>query len=310
MSAARPPVVSVVVPTCARPASLARLLAALATQDPGVPWELVVVDNEPAPGAEAVFRSAALPADVPARLLRESQPGASHTRNRGMAEACGLVTVFVDDDVTPLDGWLRALVAPVLDGRCDGTGGTVVLDPSVARPRWFDEDGLAPYLAAHHPSDEERPVAEGEFVITASAAFRTDLLRRTGGMEPALGPRPGVQLVNDDVLLCDRFRALGGQVHHVPAAVVVHELPTSRLAPGYLLRRAHSQGRSDWIYFVRTIGRRGGAQRVRGWLAGELRARWREGPWRPRVAFHLACDLVRALGAGREAVTHSVGGSR
>lgn len=311
MAEASVPTITIVVPTFRRGPSLDRLLTSLASQDdPGAPWEVVVVDNDDEPGAAPVFTASVLRDRVPARLVREPRRGASHSRNRGMAEAAGRVIVFVDDDVVPARDWLKALVDPVLAGRCDGVGGRVVLDPTVERPAWFDEDGLGVYLAAHDPADVERPLADGEFVITASAAFRTDLLRRTGGMDPELGPRAGVQLVNDDVLLCDRFRDLGGRMHHVPEAVVVHELPADRLRPGYLLRRAYSQGRSDWIYFSRTIGRRGGAHRGLGWLLAQVRARRREGLSRAPVAFHLACDAARAAGMAREIVARARAGFR
>jgi glycosyltransferase involved in cell wall biosynthesis len=294
---------TVVVPTFRRPDGLARALAGLARQrDPGVRWDVVVVDNDDAPGAIPVFEAAAFPAERNARLVREARRGASSARNRGIADAGGDVVAFMDDDVVPADDWLLELVTPIVHGRADATGGRVVLDPTVARPAWFDEPALGPYLAAHAPATDERDLAADEFVITASAAFRADLLRLAGGFDPELGPRPGSQLVNDDVLLCDRFVGVGGRVRHVPASVVVHELPAARLRPGYLIRRAYAQGRSDWRYHVRTIGRRGAVERQLTWLVGEARGRWRDGPLSRPVAFHALCDLARAAGAARDAL--------
>jgi GT2 family glycosyltransferase len=303
--------VSVVVPTFRRPDGLRRALGALrAQEDPGIEWDVVVVDNDDAPGASPVFDEAAPTLPVTATLVREAARGASPARNRGAAAATGDVIAFLDDDVVPARDWLRELVAPIVAGRCDGTGGRVVLDPSVERPRWFDEDGLAPYLAAHEVAVEERPLARGEYVITASAAFRTDLLRATGGFDTDLGPREGTQLVNDDVALGDRFIAVGGRLHHVPAAVVVHELPPQRLRPGYLLRRAHSQGRSDWLLHTRTVGRKEALRRQLGWAGHQARVRWREGLLDARVAFHAVTDLARLAGAAREAVVRAPRGFR
>lgn len=297
--------ITVVVPTFRRPEGLARVLDALRTQeDPGAPWDVVIVDNDH-PGAsvpEPVLRADGRP--IPIRVVGESRRGASHARNRGIAEATGEVIAFLDDDVVPAPDWLLRLTEPILAGRCDGTGGRAVLDPTVPRPSWFDEAGLGPYLAAHAPSDVERPVDDGEYVITASAAFRADLLRATGGFDPELGPRGGVQLVNDDVALGDRFMSAGGRLHHLPGAVVVHELPASRLRPGYLLRRAHSQGRSDWRMQAGTLGPREAARRQSRWVRHEIQARWREGPWRASVAMHAATDAWRVAGALREAATH------
>ena len=297
--------VTVVVPTRRRPDGLRRALAGVAAQqEVGAAWDVVVVENDavPSDGArEAVDR---LAASVPARLVNEPTPGASAARNRGIAAAGGTIVAFLDDDVVPAADWLATLVEPILAGRCDGTGGKVVLDPSVPRPRWFDDVGLSPYLAHHAPADEERPVTATEYVITASAAFRTPLLRAIGGFDEALGPRPGAQIVNDDVLLGERFMDAGGRLHHVPASVVVHELPPSRLRPSYLLRRAYSQGRSDWRHLSRTVGRREAIRRHIGWVVHEARVRAREGPWRLSVVFHAATDVVRVAGAVREAVVY------
>jgi GT2 family glycosyltransferase len=303
--------VTVVVPTFRRPDGLRRLLDALTTQaDPGVPWDVVVVDNDDPPGASPVFERSAPDLGVPARIVREAERGASRARNRGVAEARGTIIAFVDDDVVPAPDWLTRLVEPILAGRCDGTGGRVLLDPTVARPAWFDEPGLGPYLAQHTPADHERPLAPAEYVITASAAFRADLFRATGGFDPDLGPRPGAQIVNDDVLVGDRFMEAGGRLHHVPASVVVHELPPARLQPRYLLARAHAQGRSDWRYLTRTVGRREAMRRQLGWLGHEARARGREGPWHGSVLFHAATDVARIAGAAREAVARARTGFR
>src|SRR5207237_3418961 len=115
--------------------------------------------------------------------------GAAHARNRGIAEVGGTVTVFLDDDVVPEPGWLRALLAPIVAGRADGTGGRVVLDPAVPRPRWLDERGIGGFLTRFEPTEVEVPVGPREFVITANAAFATDVLRRTAGFDAELGPR-------------------------------------------------------------------------------------------------------------------------
>lgn len=295
---------TVVIPTFRRPAGLTRVLEALAGQAaPGISWDVLVVDNDDPPGASATFEEHADQVGVPVRLVRERERGASHTRNRGMAEATGSIIVFLDDDVVPAPDWLATLLEPIVAGRCEGTGGRVVLDPSVSRPSWFDEPGLGGYLAAHDPSPVEREVVEDEFVITANAAFDAAILRAGGGFDPQLGPREGTQLVNDDVLLCDRFIAAGGRVHHVPAAVVVHELPPQRLRPRYLLARAHTQGRSDWILLAMRIGRRGTVENQVHWIGHELRLRWREGPLRAAALFHACCDVARVAGALREAIS-------
>lgn len=302
------PRVTVILPTFRRPESLSRVLAGLAEQDPGVAWELVVIDNDEAPGAEPTYAKHEASFEGRARLVREPQRGSAHARNRGIAEARGAVTAMIDDDVVPAPDWLAKVVAPVLTGRCAGAGGMVLLDPSVERPSWFDEIAIGGYLARWDLGPEPRELTSEEFVLTANCAFDTALLRASGGFVPELGPQGGTPLVNDDTLLVRKVREAGGTIRWEPAAVVFHELPAGRLNRRYLLRRAYGQGRSDWILDREPHAERkfGAARVATSWLGTELRRRRREGIFRPGVAFHALSDVVRTAGALREAARLSL----
>jgi glycosyltransferase involved in cell wall biosynthesis len=296
--------VTVVVPTSGRASSLRRTLAALAAQE-GVPapWELVVVDNRA--GDEEPLAPLVDGFPVPATVVRERRPGASHARNAGLA-AAGDVVVFVDDDVAPAPGCVAALTAPVLDGAAELTGGRVELDPAVPRPRWLGT-GMEGFLSAHDRGDHRLTVDEPDYVLTAAAAGDTAFLRGVGGFDPALGPRPGVQLTDDDVDLCRRVRAAGGRVVYVPEALAVHALPADRLRAGYLLRRAYAQGRSDWLLdrdaLSRAPGR--GAGRVLTRLRQELGTHRLRRPLDASVLARVACDVARAAGFLAEATAPS-----
>jgi GT2 family glycosyltransferase len=291
------PDVTVMLPTFRRARSLALTLAGLATQRaPGARWEVIVVDNEPAPGSESVVIEAARSMPVPLRYVREPILGVSSARNRGIAEARGAVCALLDDDVVPDPGWLAALVEPLLAGRCEAVGGHVVLDPTVSRPRWLDEAGLGGYLTRFEPATEQRALHEGEVLVTASAAVLTDRLRDVGGFDSRFGPRGRRHLVADDDYLSRRLAAAGCRLRYVPDAVVVHELPTERLSRRYLLRRAWLHGRSEWLLDREVLerGRFNGAGPAVNRLASEARRRWAEGLSDPAVRFHLLCDLVRS----------------
>ena len=308
---------TVVLPTYRRDAALRRALAGLADQtDPGLPWDLVVVDNDDAPGAEEAVHDAGASFPVPIRLVRERRRGASSARNRGIADASGTIVAFIDDDVVPREDWLRRLLAPLLDGRCDGVGGRVVLDPSPPRPSWFDITWMGRCLADFKPFEEEAQIPLDGYVLTASAAFRADLLRATGGLDVVLGPRPGVPMVNDDVGLCQRFIALGGTIRYVPDAVVVHELPQARLRRRYLVRRWYAQGRSDWLLEREAlVATRTGGAGAAWWnltdiLGNHARAALgtsdKLGARRVN-GFRAVCELARVAGILRESVAFKTG---
>lgn len=290
--------VTVLVPTVGRTAGLRRLLVALAGQEaPGMPWQVLVVDNAATPGAaglvEHVGRTTPLPVAVD--VVHEPTPGAAHARTRGVAEVATPLVALLDDDVVPARDWLARLVAPFADPTVDGVGATVLLDPGADRPAWLDA-WLEPYLT-HLELGASRDLAGDDFLLTANAAFRTAALRDLG-FDPALGPRPGIHLTNDDLDLTRRALAAGHRLVWQPDAVVVHDLPAERARVAWLLRRMAAQGRSDYLLDVDAYRRR----RIRG-----LRVAWQDVVGAPRrwagrtpgaaaYAVHLLADAAHAAG--------------
>jgi glycosyltransferase involved in cell wall biosynthesis len=292
--------VTVAVPTAGRPAALARLLDALpdALQGTAVA-EVLVVDNAPHDRSSGVRELVA----GRARYVAEPQRGSAFARNRALAETTTPLVAFLDDDVVPAAGWLAALRAPLRSGVV-AVGGCVRLDPTVPRPRWFDERGIGGYVTSFdlgRPAGELRP---GEYLVTANALFDVAALRSVGGFDPALGPRPGVQLVADDVHVVRQLQAAGGTVLWEPAAMVVHDFPPERRRAGWLIRRAYLQGRSDWLLDREVLAERraGGARVALSWLASELAARRRDGLTDPATAFHALTDVSRTAGALRQGI--------
>ena len=305
---------TVVVPTCGRPDGLVRLLDGLARQaDPGVAWDVIVVDNNAGQDAsrrtsEAFARAApALP--VAARLVREKRSGVSHARNRGIREAGGTLVVFLDDDVVPDHDWLHELLAPILAGRCTGTGGRVVLDPRAPRPPWFAA-WMEPYFAAFEPSDREADVrdlthATGRpFVLTSSLALRRDLLHAIGGFDPRFGPRGGAPYMCEDIDLCLRYQDAGGTIRFVPSAVVVHDFPAGRMSRSFLVRRWYWHGRSTWLLdeeAFRTAKFLGVRSHPRAVLAAWRKAR---ASHEPRIGLRVMTEAAYRAGMLDEGLRH------
>lgn len=110
---------SVIVPTLDRPASLQRLLAALAEQT----WrdfEVVIVDQS----AEPIE----LPSlELPVRYTRIDARGPGNARNVGIGLATGDVAAFTDDDCEPDPTWL-ACASERLTDEVAGFEGLVISD--------------------------------------------------------------------------------------------------------------------------------------------------------------------------------------
>ena len=298
---------TVVVPTFRRPASLRRTLEALVTQrQPDVGWDIVVVDNDDDDGPEVaqVVETLAPRLAVPIRSVREPRRGACHARNRGISEVQAPITVFLDDDVVPDDDrWLAHLLRPLLEHRCEGVAGRVLLDPQAPRPHWFRDswDGIS--FGEFDLGDEERPLDKLDYINTANGAVETEWLRKVGGFDPTLGPRSGVPLLNDDVRLCRRLFAAGAQILYVPDATVIHELPAERVTRRYIARREYFRGRSSWL--LDRERHAGMPLAGLGAMPAQLARvfpNWRRQGVRVSTAYRVAGDLAYMGGYTREAI--------
>ncbi|WP_448614643.1 glycosyltransferase [Modestobacter sp. URMC 112] len=221
---------TVVVPTVGREA-LTGCLRSLLDQD-YPDYELVVVDNAPSPAARSVLdRVLAAVSDPVGRVRRvaESRAGVSYARNRGLAEATGSLVAFADDDVLVDRGWLRALVAAfdAVPGVACVTGLVLPWELETREQLWFEQYGgfakgfhrRAFDLDHHRDPHVLYPYLPGRYGTGANIAVRTEVLRRLGGFDPALGGRrPAVGGEDLDVLL--RIVLAGAVLVYEPQALV------------------------------------------------------------------------------------------
>ncbi|MFA6961802.1 MAG: glycosyltransferase [Opitutaceae bacterium] len=248
---------SVILPTRdPHPGRLDRTLSSLAAQtlDPSR-WELVVVDNGSNP---PLSPSLLRPLHAPARIVIEPQAGLTPARLRGIAEARGVVLVFVDDDNVLSHGFLAAALArfDALPGLA-AAGGPVRPEFEIPPPAWFHEfSGL---LALHDHGDIElvapggsgqpwpyfAPVGAGLCILRVHArAYATAIAHQPE--RSSLDRRAGALTSGGDNDMV--FNALhnGGDVGYFPELSITHLIPAERLDAGYLGRLNKGIQRS-WV---------------------------------------------------------------
>ena len=291
--------ISVVVCTYNRSASLVRTLDSLAAQrtDGAFTFEVIVVDNKSRDDTRAVVESfmprfgcSAGPASLSeaaglhGRLayVFEDRQGLSHARNAGVARAQGVVVAFTDDDVRPQPAWLAALREAFARFQADCVYGKVLPEWEAERPGWLSDyflgrlalldRGAEPFLV----TDERQEFYGANFAVTRAA------LALTGAFNPALG-RTGEQLGGgEDVDYFVRLFRAGRRIAYAPAAVVHHWVPRERMTPGYF-RRWHFQHGESSARAERAAGRtlfgiplwtlRDFASHLGGWAAAGLTRR-------------------------------------
>jgi GT2 family glycosyltransferase len=267
------PLVSVVVPTCRRPALLGRCLRALAVQRfDRRDFEVIVVDDGCTEATFAATRAAGQEG-LPVRYIASGPvAGPAAARNTGWRAALGEIIAFTDDDCQPARDWLRAGVDALGTG-AEGACGRVVVP--LATP----------------PTDYERDAAgleHGEFV-TANCFYRRRALEAIGGFDP----RFRIAWREDSDLFFGLLER-GVRLVFAPAARVIHPVRPARWGVSLvqqrknvfnaLLYRKHPglyrqriQPSPPWRYYTTLVllaAAGGSAWRGVAWLAGAAGAAW------------------------------------
>jgi GT2 family glycosyltransferase len=214
---------SVIVPVHGLAALTARCLDALL---PALPadCEAIVVDDA-SPDATAALlagygeriRVVALPANV----------GFAGACNAGAAAARGSALVFLNNDTEPRPGWLEAMLAYAdRHPGADIVGAKLVFPTGVVQHAGvvFGQDGYPHNLYAGFPQER----AEVNRSRRLQAVTGACMLVRPAAFEALGGFDDGYLNSLEDVDLCLRAGARGGEVHYCHEAVVVHLESASR----------------------------------------------------------------------------------
>ncbi len=236
MLSTRAPRITVAICTRNRATHLAQAVpTAIASADASEhPCEVVLVDNGSEDGTAGAIADL-VAAHPGVRAASEPQAGLGRARNRAIAEARGEVIVFTDDDVTVPLSWVSAVVAPILAGDADMSGGTITLAPEADVP-WLSPALKSLYLASH-------PALEPDFTLVgANMAIRADWARDIL-FDENLGTAhyPG----GEDNVFQFQLHDRGGRRTGVPDAGVLHHPTPSRITHAHLRRQARGYGRVD-----------------------------------------------------------------
>lgn len=200
-----PGLISVVVPAHNAAKHIGAQLSALATQDYGGAWEVIVADNGSTDGTRRVAESHRQSLPHLRTVDASAVKGAAHARNVGTAVSRGDAIAYADaDDIVAAD-WLRKLVEALrhhdfVAGRMDQQALDVVDQPdtAVSRFTWSRLPTTLDFL----------PWGFGGNLAIRRAAFQA-----AGGWDETY---PAV----NDVPFCWRVQLQGYPLAYVPDAVV------------------------------------------------------------------------------------------
>ena len=240
--------ISLVIPTHNRAVPLLAALESVVRQTlPSGEWECLVVDNNsPDDTAERFAAFAAAHPDVNLRMVRETGPGVSCARNRGLAEVAGPIVAFIDDDERVNESFLEAYLA-FFDTHPDAVvaGGRIIAEYPEGRPSWMSKWTEMPIANPMDFGDAVRPFPAGRVPGGGNMAFRRAGLARYGGFDPSLGRVNGRLIGGEENDFFERLLRGGETIWYVPGAVMWHIIPPSKLTADYFRRLSYNVGVSQ-----------------------------------------------------------------
>ncbi len=272
--------------------------------------EILVVDNAPADDStmDAVLQAAG--EDARLRYVRETRPGLSVARNRGLREARGELIAYTDDDVRVDPLWVDAILRGFRRRADVGCVTGLVASASLerraeqyfdARVGWSSSCEQRLFEAKASRADSRlHPYAPGVFGTGANVAFESDAIRALGGFDESLGagsPTCG----GEDLDAFVRLLRSGQTLSYEPAALVWHE---HRVSETDLQKQMYAYGKGLSAYLCKFLFARGSGLDVARRLvvgvlhAGRLARRSRTAANRSGVARGLLTAELRGWLAG------------
>ena len=215
---------SIVIPVHNRAAITRQCLESISADPPGVPFEIIVVDDGSSDSTSELLEDYG----DEIRVVRRDVPGGFATAcNEGAAAARGDYLIFLNNDTAPQPGWLDELVhyaeehpeAAVVGSKLLYPDGTIQHAGVIISQEGYPRHLYAGFPGDHPVVNKSRPFIAVTF---ACALVRKDLFEKVGRLETAF------RNSFEDVDLCFRLAEEGHESHYCHKSVVYHLESVSR----------------------------------------------------------------------------------
>jgi peptidoglycan/xylan/chitin deacetylase (PgdA/CDA1 family)/glycosyltransferase involved in cell wall biosynthesis len=240
-AAASVPRFSVIIATYQRRELVTSALRALAAQDYGAPFEVIVVVDGSTDGTGAALRGLDMP--YPLRVVEHANAGLSRSRNRGADLAQGELLLFIDDDMEADPRLLAELDRSHRSG-ADVAFGRLPLNPSSpptilseAVGRWADQVATTLSTQGRAPS--------GDQIYAGQISMRREVFDAVSGFDTGFAGAGSYG--NEDLDIAYRIIGRGFRVVFNPDAITYQYYATPAAVN---LRQFRQVGRAD-VAFAR-----------------------------------------------------------
>ena len=239
---------SVIICTYNRDRYIYNVLKSISDNDfPLTEYEIVLVNNNSNDNTEKECRR--FQADcsgVNFRYFVETQQGLSYARNKGITEAYGDVLIYVDDDATVNEEYLRTY-ADFFDTyeAVAAAGGAIMPVYETEPPRWMSRFTCQLMTGYLYCGEAVKKFKSGRFPTGGNVAFRRDVFEQVGVFNPELGRKGNNLMGAEEKDIFDKMTAAGMQFYYLPTAILYHIIPACRLTEDFFNRLSYGVGQSE-----------------------------------------------------------------
>ena len=240
--------ISIIICTYNREKYIRPLLESIAKNDyPTTDYEIVLVDNNCTDNTHGVCEQfAAAHKEVSFRYVIEPEQGLSAARNKGIKEAKGDIIIYVDDDALVDTDYIRQYAEHFATyPETMAAGGPIEPLYESKEPSWMSPYTKALLTAWMNYGTQVREYPNGRYPGGGNAAYRKEVFERVGLFNTELGRKGNLLLASEEKDIFDKMKALGMKVLYLPAPVLHHCIPQTKLEEDYFNRLTLQIGRSE-----------------------------------------------------------------
>lgn len=240
--------ISIIIPTLNRSASLKRTIDSIANQKYQAEYELIVIDNGSTDDTKLIQ-------DFLKQNFKRQQyhyhavPGLLACRHLGANEATGDILVFLDDDVELNKSYLKGVDNLFLNRNVHLATGPCLPKYETKAPDWLDYLWTATAHGKHCGAlslmdfGNSKIEIDPNFVWGLNFCIRKSTLFEVEGFNPDTMPERLQRFQGDgETGLTIKAKKKGIKAYYIPELSLYHHIPKSRLTTEYMIKRSFFQG--------------------------------------------------------------------
>ncbi len=209
-------------------------------------WEVLVIDNNSSDTTAQIAQNKLESSNLDFSVLKESNPGLSHARKKGVNSSKYNYLVFCDDDNWLNDNYISNVYNLFSNTQASILGGHGVAISDIELPKWFDQFKYCYATGEQHSSFRQKKTVYGAGIAFKKECFL--VLSQINFTHLVTGRKGKKMLSGEDTELCWILYLLGFELFVPENGLEFHHcIPPNRLTYKYLYKFYFGNGYSSFF---------------------------------------------------------------